>query len=422
MSDDGADDSRQEETDPDGSGHSPDRRSRFEALWTRFEDDRDGRSRNPDDPRDGTTGGSTGTSTDDSDRDPDTDGTSTDDSIDGTSTADPNSDDAVIAREPAGTEGRTDEVDSWEWLADGRPGRENPSESEESEESEEREASEGPPDWSRQTDRSDAVSEPPQSDAEPSPSASDRRRAGRGEGRIWDRERSTTDGSLDRGAIASDDTATESNRSIDSPSPGSFSEDAPEHVDGGLPSGVSVAPGTSVLVQSESRDDRSKHACHALLYDERDGTVPYTLLVRYQELDPSRLERLAEGSHRLKLIAIGYGQSVPASVDDAVDCVRITNPNDITRLGIVLSGTIADWSDDDRPIAVCFDSLNVVLNYRDVKSTFRFLHVLLNTLRSADTVSHFHVDPIAGDPQDVNTLKPLFDEVVAIDSVGVHRE
>ncbi|WP_049984253.1 hypothetical protein [Halorubrum sp. BV1] len=185
---------------------------------------------------------------------------------------------------------------------------------------------------------------------------------------------------------------------------------------------VDITPGTSVLVQAEVQNDHAERSCDELLGLSGSGAAPRVLLVRYQELDPDRLAQIAEGADRFTLIAVGYAQSVPASVDDAVDTVRVTNPKDITRLGIVVSGTIEDWADDDRPIAFCLDSLNVVLNYRGVKSTFRFLHVLLNTLHSGGAVSHFHADPTAENRQDLNTLEPLFDDVVAVDSDGVHAE
>ncbi|MFC6771902.1 hypothetical protein ACFQDD_10300, partial [Halorubrum pallidum] len=250
---------------------------------------------------------------------------------------------------------------------------------------------------------------------------SDDRNADRGE-RVWDR------GADVDGASPATSTGGGGGPVSEAGSPSTASsEDPVTHgwdVDAGLDEGLpaDLDPGMSVLVQSETRDDRTEHACHTLLRPSREDVTPRVLLVRYQKLDPDRLAEIAAGTDHLKLIAIGYTQSVPASVDDVVDSVQITNPNDITRLGIVVSGTIDDWADEGRPIAVCFDSLNVVLNYRDVKSTFRFLHVLLNTLHGGGAVSHFHIDPMAGNPQDLNTLKPLFDEVVAIDSTGVHTE
>jgi len=146
------------------------------------------------------------------------------------------------------------------------------------------------------------------------------------------------------------------------------------------------------------------------------------LLVRYQQMNAEELRRIAAEAARTKLVSVGYAQEVPAPLADTVETVKINNPNDITRLGIVVSGTIDQWSGADENISVCYDSINVLLNYKDVKSTFRFLHVLLRTLRRGDAVSHFHVDPLAGDPQSINTLKPLFDEIITIDAMGVTVE
>ncbi|MUW14251.1 hypothetical protein GJ633_05950 [Halorubrum sp. CBA1125] len=247
------------------------------------------------------------------------------------------------------------------------------------------------------------------------PADEDRQRSG---GRVWDRG----DSSADRSCTQPDstDSADDGGGSADAESADAFDVDTSDHTGVDLPAELRRSPGTSVLVESGSQDDRTEVACHELLHAGADE--PYVLLVRYRELEADRLERIASRAHRTKLVAVGYTQSTPASEDIDIEQVNINNPNDITRLGIVVSGTIDSWADDDREIAVCYDSLNVLLNYKDVKSTFRFLHVFLNTLGKADTVSHFHVDPLAGNPQDINTLKPLFDEVVSIDSVGVHLE
>ena len=188
------------------------------------------------------------------------------------------------------------------------------------------------------------------------------------------------------------------------------------------PDGLDPDPGTSVLIQCGSQDDRKHAACTDLLGLADAGRDRNVLLVRYRKLHGERLERIAEAADRMKLISIGYSQPVPDSVRSAVETVQINNPNDITRLGILVSGTVDDWSDEDEETLVCFDSLNVLLEYKDVRSAFRFLHIFLGTLDSADAISHFHVDPLAGDSQNINTLKPLFDEVVSIDDVGVHRE
>jgi len=185
--------------------------------------------------------------------------------------------------------------------------------------------------------------------------------------------------------------------------------------------GLNPTPGTSILLQCGSQDDREDAACHDLLGLERAGEEN-VLLIQYRRLAPNRLEHIAEHATRTTVVAVGYSQPVPESVADSVDTIEINNPNDITRLGILVSGTLDDWADHDATTVVCYDSVNILLEYKDVQNTFRFLHVFLSTLESADAIAHFHADPLAGSPQNINTLKPLFDEVVSIDSMGVDLE
>jgi hypothetical protein len=187
------------------------------------------------------------------------------------------------------------------------------------------------------------------------------------------------------------------------------------------PGDLELAPGTSVLVQCGSQDGRAEPACTDLLEleGEADRNV---LLVRYRQMDEGRLEQIARKAARTKLLTIGYTQPLPQSVGDSVESVKINNPNDVTRLGIVVTGTMDEWESTPARSVVCYDPLDVLLRYKNVKSAFRFLHLFLGKLQSAGAVSHFHVDPSAGDPQEINTLKPLFDAVVTIDSVGTHVE
>ena len=234
-------------------------------------------------------------------------------------------------------------------------------------------------------------------------------------GRIWD-ESSTTRGyetSTETVRSPSDETASAT------PSPtGATKELDPS----ALFEERQLDPGTNVLIQSESRSEQTQTSCHQLLFGNDSDRDPYVLLIRYQPLQGDRLEAIASEGYRTHVISIGYAQSVPPAADGVVEVTQINNPNDITRLGIVVSRVTQGWSTDDRDIRVCYDSLNVLLNYRDVKNAFRFLHVFLSTFTKTDAVAHFHADPLEGDPQAINTLKPLFDEVVSIDSTGTYVE
>ena len=256
-------------------------------------------------------------------------------------------------------------------------------------------------------------------EAESERSTDDRREED--DGRIWDRGSPTE----------SPATSTETTASAPGGDPtANFSAAEPAGSVGSEPAGdepalsdvVEFTPGTNVLIQSESRSERTRSDCRELLFADEPDHAPYVLLIRYQPMDGERLQRIAAEGYRTHVVSVGYAQSVPPAVDETVEVTQINNPNDITRLGIVVSRITQGWSGGDRGIRVCYDSLNVLLNYRDVKNAFRFLHVFLSTFTKTDALAHFHADPLEGDPQSINTLKPLFDEVVSIDSTGTYAE
>jgi hypothetical protein len=272
---------------------------------------------------------------------------------------------------------------------------------------------------SRTDSETDPTADTETRDAASASDSSESTASGRRErkGRIWDSESEPTETAVESSPDAGSPTDSAASSSAED-----FADTSTEPAANTLLDGVDLTPGTAVLVESGSQDDRTETTCRRLLHDDHDRQEPAVLLVRYQQMDAEELRQIATEAARTKLVSVGYTQDVPASLSDAIETVSINNPNDITRLGIVVSGTIDTWSDADERISVCYDSINVLLNYRDVKRAFRFLHVLLRTLRRGDAVSHFHVDPLAGEPQSINTLKPLFDEVVSIDSMGVTVE
>lgn len=237
------------------------------------------------------------------------------------------------------------------------------------------------------------------------------------EQRLWSSE-SSTDGD--------DRTVGQSGAISDEPeaptSPDTFGDASTGSDEYRRPDGLDLAPGTSVLIECGTQDEKKEAACHDMLGLEAARPDRNVILVRYRRMDPARLEWIVERAHRTELITVGYSQSIPPTVEETVETTEINNPNDITRLGILVSRTIKELASDDRPTVFGYDSLNVLLEYKDVQSTFRFLHVFLGTLTETGAIAHFHIDPLAGDPQKVNTLKPLFDEIVSVDSVGVHLE
>jgi len=187
------------------------------------------------------------------------------------------------------------------------------------------------------------------------------------------------------------------------------------------PRGLDLSPGTTVLVQCSSQDER-KHDARQDLLGINEASNRNILLIQYRSMNTDRLAAIAESAQRVKVITVGCSQSVPNGVKDTVNVVDINNPNDVTRLGILSTKTLNTWQSLEGEIAVALDPLDVLFRYKSVEGTFRFLHIFLGKLSGGGAVSSFFVNPSASNPQDVNTLKPLFDHILTVDSAGVDLE
>ncbi|TQQ81731.1 DUF7504 family protein [Halonotius roseus] len=187
------------------------------------------------------------------------------------------------------------------------------------------------------------------------------------------------------------------------------------------PPNLDLSPGTTILVQCSSQDAR-KHDARRDLLGVTEADDRNILLIQYRSMNTDRLAAIAEAAQRVKVITVGCSQSVPTAVSDTVEVVNINNPNDVTRLGILSTKTLDDWRALDGGIAVSLDPLDVLFRYKSVEGTFRFLHIFLGKLSAGGAVSSFFVNPSASNPQDVNTLKPLFDHIMTVDAGGVDLE
>jgi hypothetical protein len=100
---------------------------------------------------------------------------------------------------------------------------------------------------------------------------------------------------------------------------------------------------------------------------------------------------------------------------DHADCVRsVSNPGDLTGLGIAVSECIDALPEDTTP-GICLDSLTTLLQYVDPSRAFRFLQVLVNRVRAAGGTIHCHVNPDAHDDQVCGSFDSLFDAAVDVD-------
>jgi hypothetical protein len=131
---------------------------------------------------------------------------------------------------------------------------------------------------------------------------------------------------------------------------------------------------------------------------------------------PRRTAVLSVGESTRSAAVGGGGEShLPGT---GVSVETVSNPGDLTGVGMRLSERLRTWADSDGRTVVCFHSIDPLLQYVDLSRLFRFLHVLTGRLRTIGAVAHFHLDPSAHDPQTVDTLLHLFDAAVEVDEDG----
>lgn len=112
------------------------------------------------------------------------------------------------------------------------------------------------------------------------------------------------------------------------------------------------------------------------------------------------------------------GYARPGSGASNGETVTLTDPGNLTRLGIEVTDPLEDWTDEEGRTAFCFHSITPALQYTDVDTLYRFLHVLTSHLSMAGAIAHYHLDPSAHEPQTINTLRSLFDAVIEVDRDG----
>lgn len=171
----------------------------------------------------------------------------------------------------------------------------------------------------------------------------------------------------------------------------------------------------NVLLLAPSMNQRARELHLRLLTaSTADGCV---LAVTYRQTPDRWLRewRQAVGALPARVGVISVSETASASdaaaaQEDGSEVWRaVERPTDLTGLGITVSECLKHWSDARGHIAACFDSLTAFLQYGDLHTVYRFLHVLTSRLSAVGATGHFHLDPGAFDDRTVSRLKSLFD-------------
>ncbi|ELY78847.1 DUF7504 family protein [Natrinema gari] len=173
---------------------------------------------------------------------------------------------------------------------------------------------------------------------------------------------------------------------------------------------AAIDPPANVLLVHPRHDEPA--ACEELCYDD-GGTAHLT--VTFADEEPTCPDAEAVDGKR-GLITIGNVLTDDESVSDFSHHVvseTVTDPTDLSEIGVAISRVCKHWAGNDEDITVCFDSLDALLRHTSPTDVFQFTHVLMNRLSSVDAYAHCHFDPTRHEDRVVSTFGTIFDSVVA---------
>lgn len=189
-------------------------------------------------------------------------------------------------------------------------------------------------------------------------------------------------------------------------------------------------PGTNALLLSPALEPAGTQACGTLCTGAR-STGRDILVLTFTETPDDILSRLrsqatATPPAKIGIISVGDSTRSATATDGGgptgpVGISTLNSPGDLTGMGITITEQLREWVGDGNQIAVCFDSLSMLLQYADLDRTFRFLHVITGRLRAVDAISHFHMDPTVHEEKTLNTVKTLFDAALEFEEDGSWR-
>jgi hypothetical protein len=185
-----------------------------------------------------------------------------------------------------------------------------------------------------------------------------------------------------------------------------------------------VESGACVLLLAPSIHAATEDACLDLLSADRSRAANVLWVTYARSPDACIQDWLARAGERpqnVRFVGVGdttrsasAGTGGPAGGGDEI-IETLSSPGDLTGLGIKLSEVLKGWHGDGNDTVACFDSLTALLQYADLQTVYKFLHVLTGRFEAADVTAHFHLDPDACDQQTISTLTSLFDTVVEVE-------
>ncbi len=170
----------------------------------------------------------------------------------------------------------------------------------------------------------------------------------------------------------------------------------------------------STAAMGRNGDTDCVHRLSADGLDERN-----VLIVTYNRSPEVVFEywqsRVGDEPTEFGIVAIGGGNAQAGThrLQPSGDrnSVSLSNPASLGRLETTIRLYLDEWSANDSPTILCFDSISTLLRHVDRTAVFRFLASLTEQLRILDVAAHFHIDLSVHDEATLAMLCSLFDVV-----------
>jgi hypothetical protein len=172
----------------------------------------------------------------------------------------------------------------------------------------------------------------------------------------------------------------------------------------------------NVLLEVDGHDDCEEEACMALSGVDDPEAVD-VVFVTFTKSADQRLAAWRDHAHappaNIGIVSVEMGGADGRSEPDrrgGPAVRRISDPSDLTGVGIAISEFLSAWADTDQQTVVCFDSVTALLQYVEANRVFQFLNEMTSKFEQAGAHAHFHLLPAAHEPQDLSVLTSLFGE------------
>jgi len=175
-----------------------------------------------------------------------------------------------------------------------------------------------------------------------------------------------------------------------------------------------LRPGTNLLVMGPPMTGKYDLLCDVLADGHRQGDAGLVVTTQHSatRLREDVGNRLPDGAELTLGVVDCVSQERGMGREEGPLTQYVSSPGDFTGVGMASSKFLERFQNQEYRTRVALDSISQLLMYADVKTVFRFLHILTGRISAAQGLGFGTLDADAHDDQTVNTIRQLFDGLV----------